>query len=160
MQRIMRCVLVVALAALPLAAQQSLPQIAQAQQVLVLADSAGAQTYAKSLYDEAALKIRYAQDNMASRNDAIRQQAMLNAQEALFAARAALAKARWLSTNAAVTRSKVASPNGNCGTWKSRALPRRCQCTRDPGEVIEPGVQWRTDRCRLKSESLCRHAES
>jgi len=102
MQRIIRSVVVVALAALPLAAQQSLPELAQAQQVLVLAESAGAQTYAKSLYDEATVKIRYAQDNLSSHNSAIQQQARMNAQEALFAARAALAKARWLSTNAAV----------------------------------------------------------
>jgi outer membrane protein OmpA-like peptidoglycan-associated protein len=136
MQRIMRCALVVALAALPLAAQQSLPEIAQAQQVLVLADSAGAQSYAKSLYDEAALKIRYAQDNLNSRNSAIQQQARMNAQEALFAARAALAKARWLSTNTAV--SNLQSDIRHFGGTSNVNLP-----SEDPNIMFQRGTTTR-----------------
>src|SRR4029077_4061340 len=97
-----RWLLVVTLVALPLGAQQNLPDLVQAQQVLVLADSAGAQTYAKSLYDDAAYRIRFAQENINSPNAGTREQAQMRAREALFAARAALAKARWLSTNAAV----------------------------------------------------------
>src|SRR5437588_3387147 len=98
MHRVVRFVVAAAfLVALPLAAQQNLPDLIQAQQVLVLADSAGAQTYAKSLYDDAAYRIRFAQENISSPNGSTRQQAQMRAREALFAARAALAKARWLS---------------------------------------------------------------
>jgi outer membrane protein OmpA-like peptidoglycan-associated protein len=102
MLRILRFFVVVAFIALPLAAQTNLPDLVQAQQVLVLADNAGAQQYAKSLYDDAAYRIRFAQENVNSPKPAVQEQARMRAREALFAARAALAKARWLSTNAAV----------------------------------------------------------
>lgn len=103
MSRVIRWFVVTALVALPLAAQpQNIPDLTQAQQVLVLADGAGAQIYAKSLYDDAAYRIRFAQENMNSPKTSMQEQARMRAREALFAARAALAKARWLSTNAAV----------------------------------------------------------
>lgn len=100
MHRTLRWLVGITLVALPIAAQQNIPDLTQAQQVLVLAASAGAQTYAKSLYDDAAYRVRYAQENMNSPNAGVQEQARMRAREALFAARAALAKARWLSTNA------------------------------------------------------------
>ncbi len=103
MHRVIRWAIAVSLVALPLAAQQNLADLTQAQQVLILADSAGAQTYAKSLYDDAAYRIRFAQENMNSPKASVQEAARMRAREALYAARAALAKARWLSTNAAVS---------------------------------------------------------
>lgn len=104
MHRFMRWVAVAAVAALPVAAAsaQTDPDLVQAQQVLVLAEGAGAQTYAKSLYDDAAYRIRFAQENLNSPKVPMQEQARMRAREALFAGRAALAKARWLSINAAV----------------------------------------------------------
>ncbi len=103
MHRIIRWAVALALVAIPLAAQQqNLPDLTQAQQVLILADSAGAQIYAKSLYDDAAYRIRFAQENMSSPKASTQEQSRMRAREALFAARAALAKARWLSTNQTV----------------------------------------------------------
>src|SRR5438105_5435452 len=102
MRRVIRWFVGVTLVAFPLAAQQSLSDLTQAQQVLILADSAGAQIYAKSLFDDAAYRIRFAQENMSSPNASAQEQARMRAREALFAAQAALAKARWLSTNAVV----------------------------------------------------------
>jgi outer membrane protein OmpA-like peptidoglycan-associated protein len=101
MHRLTRWTIVLTLFALPLAAQDS-NDIGQAQQVLALADSAGAQIYAKSLYDDAAYRLRFAQENITSPKVSTREQARMRAREAVFAARAALAKARWLSTNAAI----------------------------------------------------------
>jgi len=67
MHRVVRFVVAAAfLVAPPLAAQPNLPDLTQAQQVLVLADSAGAQIYAKSLYDDASYRIRFAQENINS----------------------------------------------------------------------------------------------
>ena len=103
MHRVIRWAVIVTLATLPLAAQQqNLAEVTQAQQVLVLADSAGAQLYAKSLYDDAAYRIRFAQENMSSPKPNVQEQARMRAREALFAAQAALAKARWMSGNAVV----------------------------------------------------------
>jgi outer membrane protein OmpA-like peptidoglycan-associated protein len=101
MHRVTLWTIVLALLALPMVAQE-ISEIAQAQQVLSLADSAGAQLYAKSLYDDAAYRIRFAQENITSPKEGVREQARMRAREAVFAARAALAKARWLSTNAAI----------------------------------------------------------
>jgi outer membrane protein OmpA-like peptidoglycan-associated protein len=101
MHRLTRWTIVLSLFALPLAAQES-SDIGQAQQLLALADSAGAQVFAKSLYDDAAYRLRFAQENINSPKVATREQARMRAREALFTARAALAKARWLSTNAAI----------------------------------------------------------
>jgi outer membrane protein OmpA-like peptidoglycan-associated protein len=102
MHRIVRWLLGVTLAAMPLAAQQNVAIIGQAQQALAVADSAGAQIYAKSLYDDAAYRIRFAQENMSSTDARMQAQAVMRAREALFAAEAARAKARWLGTNATI----------------------------------------------------------
>src|SRR5437762_9387245 len=103
MLRRIRFAFAMTLAALPLVAQQqNLPDLIQAQQVLIIADSAGAQQYAKSLYDDAAYRIRFAQENMNATRPVAREQARMRAREALFAARAALAKARWIGTNPAI----------------------------------------------------------
>ncbi len=71
----------------------------QARLALAAAEAAGAPTYAKALYDEAAYRVRFAQDNW---NGKMSNQAQYRAVEAIVAARAASAKARWLSTNAAI----------------------------------------------------------
>ena len=102
MNRVVRWIVVSALLAMPLAAQPNVAVIAQAQQALALADSAGAQIYAKSLYDDAAYRVRFAQENMNSPDARMQAQAEMRAREALFAAEAAAAKARWLATNATV----------------------------------------------------------
>ena len=101
MARIARLTLVVALFSLPVLAQTN-ADLSQAQQVLELANSAGAQQYAKSLYDDAAYRIRFAQENMNSPKANMQEQARMRARESLYAARAALAKARWAGTNAAI----------------------------------------------------------
>jgi outer membrane protein OmpA-like peptidoglycan-associated protein len=103
MQRIIRLAIAVGLVALPLAAQQNIAIIAQAQQTLSLADSAGAQIYAKSLFDDAAYRVRFAQENINSPDARMQSQAQMRAREAIFAAEAARAKARWLSTNVTIS---------------------------------------------------------
>ncbi|MEA2763976.1 MAG: hypothetical protein QOK07_380, partial [Gemmatimonadaceae bacterium] len=101
MTRTTRFILTLTLIALPALAQTN-SDLAQAQQVLALADNAGAQQFAKSLYDDAAYRIRFAQENMASTKASVQEQARMRAREALFAARAALAKSRWVGTNSAI----------------------------------------------------------
>lgn len=83
-------------------AQGQIQQLNEAQQALTTAEQAGAATYAKSLYDDAAWRLRYAQENWSAAKDSTREQARLRANEALWAARAALAKARWVGTNEAI----------------------------------------------------------
>ncbi|HYS52650.1 MAG TPA: OmpA family protein [Thermoanaerobaculia bacterium] len=107
MQRIIRWVVAVGLVALPLAAQQNVAIISQAQQALTLADAAGAQIYARSLYDDAAYRIRFAQDNINSSKSSMQAQAEMRAREAIFAAEAARAKARWLATNATIANLQI-----------------------------------------------------
>ena len=75
MQRIIRWVIALGLVALPLAAQQNIAIVSQAQQALALADASGAQIYAKSLYDDAAYRIRFAQDNINSTRASMQAQA-------------------------------------------------------------------------------------
>jgi outer membrane protein OmpA-like peptidoglycan-associated protein len=101
MRRLLSIAVLLALASLPLFAQTN-AELTQAQQVLELANSAGAQQYAKSLYDDAAYRIRFAQENMNSPKANMQEQARMRAREASYAARAALAKARWAGTNAAI----------------------------------------------------------
>ncbi len=101
MTRMARSFLVLTLLAFPAFAQMN-GDLAQAQQVLALADSAGAQQYARSLYDDASYRIRFAQENMNSTKPIAQEQARMRAREALYAARATLAKARWVGTNAAL----------------------------------------------------------
>jgi outer membrane protein OmpA-like peptidoglycan-associated protein len=144
MHRLIRWLIGISLAALPLAAQ--LPDLTQAQQVLVLADSAGAQTYAKSLYDDASYRIRFAQENLNSPSAATQQQARMRASEALFAARAALAKARWLSTNAAVNNLQAdvrhfgGTSNVNLPTEDSDIDYRRGATTRERIAVAQAAI--------------------
>jgi outer membrane protein OmpA-like peptidoglycan-associated protein len=102
----MRKIIFLALAlleVLPLAAQTpATSELDQARQVLDQAQAAGAATLAQSLYDDAAARLRFAQDNWNAKDDRLREQSRMRAREAVFAGNAALAKARWLSTNAAI----------------------------------------------------------
>ncbi|HKO58209.1 MAG TPA: OmpA family protein [Thermoanaerobaculia bacterium] len=83
-------------------AQGQLNGLMEAQNALTAADQAGAQQYAKSLYDDALWRLRFAQENWNAGKGSTRDQARMRAEEALWAARAALAKARWIGTNAAI----------------------------------------------------------
>lgn len=107
------CVIaLVLLAALPAAAQRNTPStviaqqeldnLTQAQTTLHSAEQAGAPQYAKSLYDEAMYNIQFAQQNWSASKKSSQDEARLRAIEGLWAARAALAKARWIGTNAAI----------------------------------------------------------
>ena len=112
MTRTTCAIALVLLAALPAAAQQNTPSTAiaqqeldnltQAQNALHAAEQAGAPQYAKSLYDEAMFDIQFAQQNWNAPKRSSQDEARLRAIEGLWAARAALSKARWIGTNAAV----------------------------------------------------------
>src|SRR5262245_7078940 len=102
MHRITQSFAIALLVALPALAQSDADVMQQAQAVLHSAEQAGARTYATSLYDEAAYRIRYAQENWSSSKADAREQSRVNAIEGLWAARAALAKANWLGTNEAI----------------------------------------------------------
>jgi len=102
MQRIILAIAIALLAVLPVAAQQDADTIQQAQAVLHSADQAGARNYATSLFDEAAYRIRFAQENWNSSKADVREQSRMRAIEGLWAARAALAKANWIGTNEAL----------------------------------------------------------
>jgi outer membrane protein OmpA-like peptidoglycan-associated protein len=80
-------------------AQNSTADLEQAKAALAAAEAAGAPNYAKTLYDDAAYRLRFAQEQW---NGKQKNQAQMRAIEAIAAARAATAKARWLSTNAAI----------------------------------------------------------
>lgn len=82
--------------------QAPLTNLFQAQQVLKAAETAGAATTAKSLYDEAAWRLRAAEENWNAAKESVREQARLRAAEALWAGRAALSKAQWLGTTSAI----------------------------------------------------------
>jgi outer membrane protein OmpA-like peptidoglycan-associated protein len=88
------------LVAASLAAQTT--DLDRAQQALTAADMAGAGAFAKTLYDDAAYRARFAQENWSSNKESVRNEAHMRAIEATAAAQAAAAKARWLSTNAAI----------------------------------------------------------
>jgi len=88
------------LLAASLAAQTT--DLDRAQQALTAADMAGAGAFAKTLYDEAAYRARFAQENWNANKESLRNEAHMRAIEATVAAQAAAAKARWLSTNAAI----------------------------------------------------------
>src|SRR5436305_7651708 len=88
------------LVAASLAAQTT--DLDRAQQALTVADMAGAGAFAKTLYDDAAYRARFAQENWNATKESVRNEAHLRAIEATVAAQAAAAKARWLSTNAAI----------------------------------------------------------
>jgi outer membrane protein OmpA-like peptidoglycan-associated protein len=78
---------------------QSTADLDQAKAALAAAEAAGAPAYAKTLYDDAAYRVRFAQENWGGKQ---RTAAQMRAIEAISEARAATAKARWLSTNAAI----------------------------------------------------------
>jgi outer membrane protein OmpA-like peptidoglycan-associated protein len=102
MHRFTLAVVIALLAVLPAAAQKDADVLQQAQAVLHSAEQAGARTFATSLYDEAAYRIRFAQENWSATKADPHEQARVNAIEGLWAARAALAKANWLGTNEAI----------------------------------------------------------
>jgi len=80
-------------------AQNNTAPLDEAKSALGVAEGAGAPTYAKTLYDDAAYRLRFAQDNWNGKRSG---EAQMRAIEATAAAQAATAKARWLSTNAAI----------------------------------------------------------
>jgi outer membrane protein OmpA-like peptidoglycan-associated protein len=102
----MRTAIVVSLlllVSLPLAAQApGANELEQARQMYEQARQAGADALATSLYDDAASRIRFAQDNWLAKDARLHEQSRMRAREATFEAGAALSKARWLSTNAAI----------------------------------------------------------
>src|SRR6185369_13338540 len=102
MHRFTLAVALALLVVLPAAAQQDADTIQQAQAVLHAAEQAGARNYATSLYDEAAYRIRFAQENWNASKADVREQSRMRAIEGLWAARAALAKANWIGTNDAI----------------------------------------------------------
>jgi outer membrane protein OmpA-like peptidoglycan-associated protein len=83
-------------------AQGQLNMLTQAQQALQAAEQAGAQQTATSLYEDAGYRLRFAQENWNADKKDLREQSRLRAEEALWASRAALAKARWIGTNNAI----------------------------------------------------------
>jgi len=112
MVRLVSAAALSALLAFPLGAQTATPpervaqleldNLNQAQAALKAAEQAGAQQYASTLYEEASYRLRTAQENWNANKGGKRDEARLQAVEALWAARAALAKARWIGTNAAI----------------------------------------------------------
>ncbi len=84
-------------------AQQELTNLNDAQAALKVAEQNGAPQYATSLYNEALAHLQFAQQNWNAAKNNTREQSRLWAIEALWAARASLAKARWIATNAAIT---------------------------------------------------------
>jgi outer membrane protein OmpA-like peptidoglycan-associated protein len=92
--------LLLLLAAAGLGQNNNTAPLEEAKSALGVAESAGAPTYAKALYDDAAYRLRFAQENWNNGKRA--GEAQMRAIEANAAAQAATAKARWLSTNAAI----------------------------------------------------------
>lgn len=85
-----------------MSARAQTTELNAAQQSLAAADAAGARVFAKTLYEDAAYRARFAQENWNSKKASARNEAQMRAIEATIAAEAAAAKARWLSTNAAI----------------------------------------------------------
>lgn len=96
--------------------------LVSAQQALAAAEAAGAPVFAKTLYDEAAYRARFAQENWNSNKENVRGEAQMRAIEATAAADAATAKALWLSTNMAI-RGLQADIQRFGGTSDVRLLP-------------------------------------
>ena len=92
-------VIVLFIAAIGLAQNNNTAALDEAKAALGVAEGAGAPTFAKALYDDAAYRLRFAQENWNNKRSA---EAQMRAIEATAAAQAATAKARWLSTNAAL----------------------------------------------------------
>jgi len=80
-------------------AQTNTADLDQAKAALAAAEAAGAPAYAKTLYDDAAYRVRFAQENWGGKQQ---NAASMRAIEAISEARAAAAKARWLGTNSAI----------------------------------------------------------
>jgi outer membrane protein OmpA-like peptidoglycan-associated protein len=87
------------IAAIGLPQNNNTAALDEAKAALGVAEGAGAPTFAKALYDDAAYRLRFAQENWNSKRSG---EAQIRAIEATAAAQAATAKARWLSTNAAL----------------------------------------------------------
>lgn len=102
MQRLSLVVALCLTVALPAMGQQGQnnEMLAQAQQVVASAEGAGAAMFAPTLLNEARAHLQYAQTNWSSNKQ--RETTQVRAAQAIAAARAALAKSRWLSTNAAI----------------------------------------------------------
>lgn len=83
-------------------AQGHLDTLLEAQQTVAAAEQAGAARYATTLLEEAQWRFKAAQENWNSTKSSNRDESRMRAAEALAAASAAIAKANWLSTNAAV----------------------------------------------------------
>ncbi|HET7434502.1 MAG TPA: OmpA family protein [Thermoanaerobaculia bacterium] len=111
MKRLTLTLITCLLTVIPAAAQQSanearaqgqLNTLLQAQQTLAAAQQAGAARYATTLLEEAQWRFQAAQTDWNSTKRDKREDARMRANEALAAARAAIAKSNWLSTNAAI----------------------------------------------------------
>lgn len=76
--------------------------LGQAEQARDAAQMAGGEIYAPNLQEEARSRIRFAEANWNAGKRDMREQARLQAEQGLWAARAALARSQWLSTNAAL----------------------------------------------------------
>ncbi len=96
----LRTAVLVMMVAASLSAQTT--DLSRAQQALSAADAVGAQAFAKSLYDDAAYRTRFARENWDSNKESVRNEAHMRAIEATAAAQAATAKSLWLSTNSAI----------------------------------------------------------
>lgn len=82
-------------------AQGQLDVLLQAQQALAAAEQAAAATHATTLLEEARWRFQFAQTHWNSDDRSKREQARMRANESLSTSHAAIAKARWLSTNSA-----------------------------------------------------------
>jgi len=108
--------------------------LTRAQQALAAAEAVGAPSFAKSLYDDAAYRARFAQENWSSNKESVRGEAEMRAIEATAAAEAATAKALWLSTNRAIRGLQVDIQRFG-GTSSVTVLPDE-----SPSIVIDRGV--------------------
>jgi outer membrane protein OmpA-like peptidoglycan-associated protein len=104
MKQFLRMPLLLLLCAMPFAgfaadqAKQAVPPgtLSGAQQAFDAATAAGAATAATTLYEDANVRLRFADANWNATKENDRYVARLRAEEAYYAARAAEAKARWL----------------------------------------------------------------
>ena len=84
-------------------AEGQLNMLTQADQVLRTAFQAGAEQSATDLYEDAKARLDFARDHWGASDMKTRDLARMRAEEALWAGRAALAKARWIGTNNVIT---------------------------------------------------------
>ncbi|MGA7616341.1 MAG: OmpA family protein [Thermoanaerobaculia bacterium] len=73
--------------------------LTKAEKAVQEASQAGAPLYAATLYNEASNKLRFAKEAADSKKKDVREEGRMNALEAQYAARAAEAKARWVTNN-------------------------------------------------------------